>query len=211
MPALSEIGIAVEELHDQAASPSGLVRINCDANAAEQVLMPLLTRFMKLQPQCASKIRPKGDWSISPKEVSTAASRGGGTRPGEMVAIRSVQTAAHRGGIARLSRQCAASRKSVGSLASPVHPAPHGGRVDLSLGVSAPGEECRRGDDRQPRGRPVPTSSGAALDDCGLAYVTRWMARSTCGREIRQALARVGRRYPGLYFTIPNTAISERG
>ena len=46
MPALSEIGLAVEELHEQAATSSELVRINCDANAAEQVLMPLLTRFL---------------------------------------------------------------------------------------------------------------------------------------------------------------------
>lgn len=50
VPAISEIGSAVEELRDLNAGPAGLLRINCDANAAEQVLVPLLTKFMETQP-----------------------------------------------------------------------------------------------------------------------------------------------------------------
>ncbi len=60
MPALSEIGMAVEELHDQAASPSGLVRINCDANAAEQVLMPLFDALHEAAAAMRFEIRSEG-------------------------------------------------------------------------------------------------------------------------------------------------------
>ena len=87
MPALSEIGMAVEELHDQAASPSGLVRINCDANAAEQVLMPLLTRFVKLQPAMRFEIRSEGrlvDLAVGGFDCGIRAAE---LVPGEMVAI----------------------------------------------------------------------------------------------------------------------------
>lgn len=45
-PALDEIARATEELGDFNASPSGTIRINADATAAEQVLRPLLLPFM---------------------------------------------------------------------------------------------------------------------------------------------------------------------
>jgi DNA-binding transcriptional LysR family regulator len=45
LPAVSEIGKAVEELSEMSASPSGLIKINSEATAAEQVLIPLLAAF----------------------------------------------------------------------------------------------------------------------------------------------------------------------
>jgi DNA-binding transcriptional LysR family regulator len=51
MPAISEIGKAVEELTDMSAGPSGLIRINTDATAAEQVLIPLLAEFIRSHPE----------------------------------------------------------------------------------------------------------------------------------------------------------------
>lgn len=60
-PALQEIEKAVEELGDDSAAPSGAIRINADATAAEQVLRPVLLKFMasfpKVQVEIASERR----------------------------------------------------------------------------------------------------------------------------------------------------------
>ncbi|WEZ85713.1 LysR family transcriptional regulator (plasmid) [Rhizobium sp. 32-5/1] len=49
-PALDEIAKATEELGDFNTTPSGKIRINADATAAEQVLRPLLLKFMAAFP-----------------------------------------------------------------------------------------------------------------------------------------------------------------
>ncbi len=87
LPAIGEIGRAVEELHEQAASPSELVRINCDANRREQVLMPLLTRFMKLQPAMRFEVRSEGRLVDLAEGGFDCGIRAAELVPGEMVAI----------------------------------------------------------------------------------------------------------------------------
>lgn len=55
-PAVAEIADAVLELGDYSARPTGLLRINSDATAAEQVLEPLILEFMKAYPDMRIEI-----------------------------------------------------------------------------------------------------------------------------------------------------------
>jgi DNA-binding transcriptional LysR family regulator len=55
-PALDEIAKAADELGDFNARPSGTLRINSDATAAEQVLRPLVLKFMGAFPEVQVEI-----------------------------------------------------------------------------------------------------------------------------------------------------------
>lgn len=55
-PALDEIAKATEELGDFNATPSGKIRINADATAAEQILRPLVLKFMAAFPNVQVEI-----------------------------------------------------------------------------------------------------------------------------------------------------------
>jgi DNA-binding transcriptional LysR family regulator len=55
-PAVAEIADAVVELGDYSTRPTGLVRINSDATAAEQVLEPLILAFMTAYPEMRVEI-----------------------------------------------------------------------------------------------------------------------------------------------------------
>ncbi|MGP4751489.1 LysR family transcriptional regulator [Agrobacterium pusense] len=204
MPALSEIGMAVEELHDQAASPSGLVRINCDANAAEQVLMPLLTRFVKLQPAMRFEIRSEGRLVDIAEGGFDCGIRAAELVPGEMVAIPIgpdqqhivVASPAYLDNAPPLAspsdlllHQCIQLRMAGGSIyrwefqqcGENVVVATTGNLVDQSRLLLAP-----------------------ALDGCGLAYVTGWMAADALADgRLRQVLADWTPPYPGLCLYYP--------
>lgn len=60
MPAFGEIGLAIQELGDMTAEPQGLLRINSDATAAEQVLMPLVAKFVATHPEMRVEIVTDG-------------------------------------------------------------------------------------------------------------------------------------------------------
>nr|WP_246697852.1 LysR substrate-binding domain-containing protein [Rhizobium sp. G21] len=205
MPALSEIGLAVEELHEQAATPSELVRINCDTNAAEQVLMPLLTRFMKLQPAMRFEIQSEGKLVDIAEGGFDCGVRAAELVPGEMVAIPIGPDQQHI------------------IVASPIYldnAPPLASPSDLSLhqciqlrmagGLIYRWEFQRRGEEVvvATTGNLVVDQSrlllAAALDGCGLAYVTRWMAADALADgRLRQVLAEWTPPYPGLCLYYP--------
>jgi DNA-binding transcriptional LysR family regulator len=205
MPAIGEIGLAVEELHEQAESPAGLVRINCDANAAEQVLMPLLTRFMKLQPAMRFEIRSEGRLVDIAEGGFDCGVRAAELVPGEMIAIPIgpdqqhivVASPAYLDGAPALDtpsdltrHQCVQLRMAGGSIYR--------------------WEFQRRGEDLvvATTGNLVVDQSrlllAAALDGCGLAYVTLWMAEEALvdGR-LTQVLVDWTPPYPGLCLYYP--------
>ncbi|MGV2102737.1 MULTISPECIES: LysR family transcriptional regulator [unclassified Rhizobium] len=205
MPALSEIGLAVEELHEQSTSLSGLIRINCDANAAEQVLMPLLTRFMKLQPTMRFEIRSEGRLVDIAEGGYDCGVRAAELVPDEMVAVAIgpdqqhivVASPAYLGGAPAIKipsdlslHQCVQLRMANGSIYR--------------------WEFQRRGEDvvvTTPGNLVVDQSRlllAAALDGIGLAYVTRWMAADALANgKLQQVLDDWTPPYPGLCLYYP--------
>ncbi|WJH38768.1 LysR family transcriptional regulator (plasmid) [Aliirhizobium terrae] len=205
MPTIGEIGLAVEELHEQTASRSGLVRINCDANAAEQVLMPILTRFMKLQPAMRFEISSEGRLVDIAEGGFDCGIRTAELVPDEMVAIPLgpdqqhivVASPAYLDGAPPLDRpsdlalhQCIQLRMAGGSIYR--------------------WEFQRRGEDIvvATNGNLVVDQSqlllSAALDGAGLAYVTRWMAADALANgKLRQMLDDWTPPYPGLCLYYP--------
>ncbi|WP_312858720.1 LysR substrate-binding domain-containing protein [Rhizobium sp. G21] len=193
---IGEIGMAIEELHEQAASPSGLVRINCDANAAEQVLMPLVTRFMKLQPAIRFDIRSEG------KLVDIA--EGGfdcGVRAAELVSedMIAIPIGPDQQHIVVASP---AYPDASPPLMTPKDLAIHECiQLRMASGSIYRWEFQRRCQDvvLSTTGNLVVDQSRlllrAALEGCGLAYVTRWLARKLLLTERSGRCWRIGRHH----------------
>ncbi len=205
MPALGEIGLAVEELHEQATSLSALVRINCEANAAEQVLMPLLTRFMKLQPTMRFEIRSEGRLVDIAEGGYDCGIRAGELVPDEMVAIAIGPDQQHIvvASPAYLDEAPAIKTPSDLSLHQCV-------QLRMAGGSIYRWEFRRRGEDvviATPGNLVVDQSRlllAAALDGIGLAYVTRWMAADALADgKLRQVLEEWTPPYPGLCLYYP--------
>ncbi len=205
MPALSEIGLAVEELHEQSTSLSGLIRINCDANAAEQVLMPLLTRFMKLQPTMRFEIRSEGRLVDIAEGGYDCGVRAAELVPDEMVAIAIGPDQQHIvvASPAYLDGAPAIKIPSDFSLHQCV-------QLRMASGSIYRWEFQRRGEDvvvTTPGNLVVDQSRlllAAALDGIGLAYVTRWMAADALANgKLQQVLDDWTPPYPGLCLYYP--------
>ena len=205
MPALSEIGLAVEELHEQSTSLSGLIRINCDANAAEQVLMPLLTRFMKLQPTMRFEIRSEGRLVDIAEGGYDCGVRAAELVPDEMVAIAIGPDQQHIvvASPAYLDGAPAIKIPSDLSLHQCV-------QLRMASGSIYRWEFQRRGEDvvvTTPGNLVVDQSRlllAAALDGIGLAYVTRWMAADALANgKLQQVLDDWTPPYPGLCLYYP--------
>lgn len=205
MPALSEIGLAVEELHEQSTSLSGLIRINCDANAAEQVLMPLLTRFMKLQPTMRFEIRSEGRLVDIAEGGYDCGVRAAELVPDEMVAIAIGPDQQHIvvASPAYLDGAPAIKIPSDLSLHQCV-------QLRMANGSIYRWEFQRRGEDvvvTTPGNLVVDQSRlllAAALDGIGLAYVTRWMAADALvNGKLQQVLDDWTPPYPGLCLYYP--------
>ncbi len=205
MPALSEIGLAVEELHEQSTSLSGLIRINCDANAAEQVLMPLLTRFMKLQPTMRFEIRSEGRLVDIAEGGYDCGVRAAELVPDEMVAVAIGPDQQHIvvASPAYLDGAPAIKIPSDLSLHQCV-------QLRMANGSIYRWEFQRRGEDvvvTTPGNLVVDQSRlllAAALDGIGLAYVTRWMAADALANgKLQQVLDDWTPPYPGLCLYYP--------
>lgn len=205
MPALSEIGLAVEELHEQSTSLSGLIRINCDANAAEQVLMPLLTRFMKLQPTMRFEIRSEGRLVDIAEGGYDCGVRAAELVPDEMVAVAIGPDQQHIvvASPAYLDGAPAIKIPSDLSLHQCV-------QLRMASGSIYRWEFQRRGEDvvvTTPGNLVVDQSRlllAAALDGIGLAYVTRWMAADALvNGKLQQVLDDWTPPYPGLCLYYP--------
>ncbi len=205
MPAIGEIGLAVEELHEHTASPSGLIRINCDANAAEQVLMPLLTRFMKLQPAMRFEIRSEGRLVDIAEGGFDCGVRAAELVLGDMVAIPIGPDQQH------IVVASPAYLDGAPAVDSPSDLALHQCLQLRMAGGSIYRWEFQR------RGETAVVATGgnlvvdqsrllmaAALEGCGLAYVTRWMAEAALNDgRLRQVLADWTPPYPGLCLYYP--------
>lgn len=205
MPAIGEIGLAVEELHEHAASPSGLVRINCDANAAEQVLMPLLTRFMKPEPGIRFEIRSEGRLVDIAEEGFDCGVRAAELVPDNMVAIPIGPDQQHIVVASPTYLEGAPSVEKPSDLT--LH---HCVQLRMAGGSIYRWEFERRGEHLvvATSGNLVVDQSrlllSAALDGCGLAYVTRWMAADAIADgRLRQVLAEWTPPYPGLRLYYP--------
>ncbi|WP_312470241.1 MULTISPECIES: LysR family transcriptional regulator [unclassified Rhizobium] len=205
LPALAEIGLAVEELHEQATSVSGLVRINCDANAAEQVLMPLLTRFMKIQPAMRFEVRSEGRLVDIAEGGFDCGIRAAELVPDEMVAIPIGPDQQHIVVASPAYLDEAPAIKTPSDLAH--HPCV---QLRMAGGSIYRWEFQRRGEEVvvSTTGNLVVDQSrlllAAALDGAGLAYVTRWMAASALADgKLRQVLEDWTPPYPGLCLYYP--------
>ncbi|MCS4245470.1 DNA-binding transcriptional LysR family regulator [Rhizobium sp. BIGb0125] len=205
MPALAEIGLAVEELHEQASSPSGLVRINCDANAAEQVLVPLLTRFMAQVPTMRFEIRSEGKLVDIAEGGFDCGVRAAELVPDEMVAIPIGPDQQH------IVVASPAYLQSAPNVDSPSDLGLHQCiQLRMAGGSIYRWEFQRRGETVvvATTGNLVVDQSrlllAAALDGCGLAYVTRWMAADALADgSLRQVLYDWTPPYPGLCLYYP--------
>ncbi|OAE49249.1 LysR family transcriptional regulator [Agrobacterium tumefaciens] len=205
VPAISEIGLAVEEIEDMNAAPAGLLRINTDANAAEQVLMPLLTKFMAIQPAMRFEI-------VSDTRLVDIAEGGFdcGIRlaelvPEEMVAIPIGPDQQH------IVVASPGYLDNAPELAQPSDIALHKCvQLRMSGGSIYRWEFQRRGETLavETSGNLVVDHSrlllAAAREGYGLAYVTRWMANESLrDGSLRQVLADWTPPYPGLCLYYP--------
>ena len=205
MPAIGEIGQAVEELHENSASPSGLVRINCDANAAEQVLMPLLTRFMKLQPAMRFEIRSEGRLVDIAEGGFDCGVRAAELVSTEMVAIPIGPDQQHIVVASPDYLDGAPTISTPSDLAS--HPCV---QLRMASGSIYRWEFQRHGEAvvMSTAGNLVVDRSrllrAAALDGYGLAYITRWMAADALADgRLKQVLSEWTPPYPGLCLYYP--------
>ncbi|MDH7638119.1 LysR family transcriptional regulator [Sphingomonas oryzagri] len=60
MPALREIGAAIDDATDQRDAPGGTLRINCSSGAARQILEPLILPFLERYPAVAIDLVTEG-------------------------------------------------------------------------------------------------------------------------------------------------------
>lgn len=86
-PALQEIDAAIEAARDQRDTPSGLLRINVAASAAEAVFSPLVVEFLRLYPQMEIDIVTEGRLVDIIAEGFDLGVRAAGLVPRDMIAV----------------------------------------------------------------------------------------------------------------------------
>lgn len=212
-PALGEIGQAVAELGDFSARPTGMLRINAEAGAAEQVLGPLVLDFLRTHPEM--RIEIVGE----PRLVDLA--DGGfdcGIRAAELVPSDMVAVP-----IGPMQRHIVIGAldylETAPPLQSPADLARHHCiQLRMSSGVIYRWEFERHGETVTvaTTGRLVLDSTrlimAAARDGLGLGYVTQWMAASDLERgTLRQVLPEWTPPYPGLCLYYPRHRQLRRG
>lgn len=176
-PAVAEIAEAVVELGDYSARPTGLLRINADATAAEQVLGPLILAYMKTHPDMRVEV-------VSERRLVDIAEDGFdcGIRAAALVASDMVAIP-----IGPMQQHIVVAAPSYLDNAAPLNsPADLKNHQCIQLrmptGVPYRWEFQSRGESLV-----VETHSGLALDNSrlimraaiagfGLGYITRWMA-----------------------------------
>lgn len=205
VPAISEIGQAVEELGDMNAAPTSLLRINSDANAAEQVLMPLLTSFLASHPDMRFEI-------VSDSGLVDIAEGGFdcGVRlrelvPDDMIAIPIGPEQQH------IVVGSPSYLENAPVLVQPSDVIHHRCvQLRMSSGAIYRWEFQRRGEafSVDTVGNIVVDHSrlllAAAVEGYGLAYVTKWMAmQSLTNGSLKQVLVDWTPPYPGLCLYYP--------
>ncbi len=205
MPAVSEIGKAVEELTNTSAGPAGLIRINTDATAAEQALISLIAAFTKSHPGIRIEV-------VTEKRLVDIAEGGFdcGVRLAELVSDEMVAIP-----IGPEQQHIVIGSPSYLHEAPPLRrPSDLGLHTCVQLrmptGAIYRWEFAKRNESLTVSvdGQVTVDNSRLLLEmvkqGCGLAYVTKWMASEalTAG-EVCQVLADWTPPYPGLCLYYP--------
>jgi len=86
-PALQDIDVAMEAARAQRDTPSGLLRINVAANAAQEILSPLVVEFLRLYPDMEIDIVAEGQLVDIVAEGFDLGVRVAGLVPSDMIAV----------------------------------------------------------------------------------------------------------------------------
>ncbi|RAS01374.1 LysR family transcriptional regulator [Ensifer adhaerens] len=204
-PALDEIAKAADELSDFSSRPSGTLRINADATAAEQVLGPLVLKFMASFPDVQVEV-------VSERRLVDIAENGFdcGIRSSEIVSDDMIAVP-----IGPMQQHVVVAAPSyladAPALRSPANLVDHRCiQLRMPSGSLYRWEFERRGEAlaTETRGGLVLDSSrlilAAAIDGYGLAYLTKWMAGPALDAGIlEQVLEEWTPPYPGLSLYYP--------
>ena len=88
VPALGEIGAALEEAADQRKAPSGTLRINCSSGAGQRILEPLLLPFLDRHPAIDIELVTEARLIDIITDGFDAGVRESGSVPAEMVRVQ---------------------------------------------------------------------------------------------------------------------------
>jgi DNA-binding transcriptional LysR family regulator len=204
-PALEEIAEAADELGELGDGLSGTLRINSDATTAEQILRPLVLRFMAAFPKVAVEITSERRLVDIAEHGFDCGIRSYETIPQDTVAVPVGPMQQHV--VVAAPSYLARSP----ALNSPADLATH-----RCIQLRMPGGALYRWEFER-RGEPVlvETKGGlvldnsrlilaAAIDGYGLAYVTKWMATTALeGGALVQVLSDWTPPYPGLHLYYP--------
>ncbi|WP_429132719.1 LysR family transcriptional regulator [Ensifer sp. 4252] len=204
-PALDEIAKAADELSDFSSRPSGTLRINADATAAEQVLGPLVLKFMASFPDVQVEV-------VSERRLVDIAENGFdcGIRSSEIVSDDMIAVP-----IGPMQQHVVVAAPSyladAPALRSPANLVDHRCiQLRMPSGSLYRWEFERRGEAlaTETKGGLVLDSSrlilAAAIDGYGLAYLTKWMAGPALDAGIlEQVLEEWTPPYPGLSLYYP--------
>lgn len=204
-PALHEIEKAVEELGDYSAAPSGTIRINADATAAEQVLKPLLLKFMASFPKVQIEIVSEGRLVDIAEHGFDCGIRSSEIVSEDMIAIPLGPMQQH------IVVAAPTYLETAPPLRSPADLAEHRCiQLRMPSGRLYRWEFEHRGEALvvETKGNLILDNSrlilAAALDGYGLGYLTRWMARSAIDQGLLvQLLSEWTPPYPGLCLYYP--------
>ncbi len=204
-PAVAEIAKAVGELGDYALRPTGLLRINADATAAEQVLEPLILRFMKTYPDMRVEIVSERRLVDIAEDGFDCGIRTEALVPSDMVAVPIGPMQQH------IVVGAPAYLAGSAPLKSPADLARHRCiQLRMPSGLPYRWEFQAKGENLivETNGALVLDNSrlimAAAIAGFGLAYITRWMAGPALAAGTLQAvLTDWTPAYPGLCLYYP--------
>jgi DNA-binding transcriptional LysR family regulator len=204
-PAVAEIAGAVVELGDYSARPTGLLRINADATAAEQVLEPVILEFMKAYPEMRVELVSERRLVDIAQDGFDCGIRVEALVPSDMIAIP----------IGPMQQHIVVGSPSYLASASPLKsPADLSSHRCIQLrmptGVPYRWEFQARGESStvETQGSLVLDNSrlilAAAIAGFGLGYVTRWMAGPAMNAgKLTMVLPDWTPAYPGLCLYYP--------
>ncbi len=204
-PAVGEIAKAVADLGDYALRPTGLLRINADATAAEQVLEPLILNFMKAYPDMRVEVVSERRLVDITEDGFDCGIRTEALVPSDMVAVPIgpmqqhivVASSAYLAGSAPLKSPADLARHRCIQLRMP-------SGLPYRWEFQAKGESVTV----ETNGALVLDNSrlimAAAIAGFGLGYITRWMAGpALAAGTLKAVLKDWTPAYPGLCLYYP--------
>lgn len=204
-PALVEIADAADELGEFNSRPSGTLRINADATAAEQVLAPLVLEFMAAFPEVRVEI-------VSERRLVDIAEDGFdcGIRSSEIISEDMVAIP-----VGPMQQHIVVAAPSYVAGRSPLV-SPADLKAHRCIQLRMPGGSLYRWEfERRGEALVVETTGNLVLDNSrlilaaaikgyGLAYVTRWMAYAALeAGALIELLGEWTPPYPGLHLYYP--------